>query len=104
MAAADFLADLSKANQAASQQEKETRDLLLETVFNKADADPTYKQQLTADPEKVLQQEALKLDSKVVQVAISAVPQILPAVEEKYSTAVYGATEKKVTDLIFGTL
>ncbi len=93
----DFHSDLQQAGQTAGEQEQQSRQLLRELVFSRAEHEPEFKRALAANPEKVLQEEARRMGAELDEALIQET-------KERYSTAIIGASEREVTKLVFDTL
>ncbi|MBC8097680.1 MAG: hypothetical protein H7Y43_17910 [Akkermansiaceae bacterium] len=93
----DFLSDLLEAGRVAGEQETEAKKLLVETVDARVKEDPAFRRSMAANPERALQEEARKVGAEVS-------PELIAKAKEKYSTAIYGATEADVKTLVFETL
>jgi hypothetical protein len=109
----DFSAYLKQADQTASDQEHQARDLLRELVFERAERDPQFKKALVQDPERVVREEARKIPTQGGGQAVEEVAQkmrtltvqeVAQEARQRFSTAIIGASETQVTELVFGTL
>lgn len=93
----DFLSDLQEASRNASQQEAQSGPVLRELLFSRADAEPEFRKALVNNPEKTIGQMAKGMGA-------AATPELVREVKERYSAAIFGATDAEVKDLVFGTL
>lgn len=93
----DFLGDLQAAEHAAAEQEKQSSDLLREKIAARAKIEPEFRRALARDPAGTVAAEARRI-------GVEAEPELVEETRQKYSTAIVGATEEQVNELVFGTL
>ena len=92
-----FNKSLGLAASTAAKQEVDVQEMLLGKLALKAAKDPTFRQELRSDPQKVAQREADDLNIKLPQ-------DVVEATDKLFNSAVPGANAQRVEELVFTTI
>ena len=88
---------LQDASRGVAEQEKLRAKVLRELLFARADTEPEFRKALVNNPEKTINEVAKGIGA-------TATPELVQEAKERYSSAIFGATDQEVKDLVFGTL